>query len=192
MQVEYEVRRLEISFDEVISKLNSLGAKKIGVFHQKRYVYDFIPAQKGRWIRLRTNGEKITLTIKEIQSSDIDGTKELEIVVSDFDKTNDILNKLGYKARTFQENFRIEYNFNGVNIDLDKWPMIPMYMEIEGNSEKDVYLMMKILGIEKKDVTSKDVDSIYKDCYGIDLDEIKVLKFDEAEKQYIKTFNKID
>lgn len=188
MQVEYEVRRLEISFDEMINKLDLLGATKIGVFHQKRYVYDFIPAQKGRWIRLRTNGEETTLTIKEIQSSEIDGTKELEIVVSDFDKTNDILNKLGYKARTFQENFRIEYMLNGVKIDLDKWPMIPTYMEIEGNSEKDVHLMMKTLGLEKKDVTTKDVDSIYKDCYGIALDDIKILKFDETEKQYIICF----
>lgn len=188
MKVEYEVRRLEISFDEVISKLNSLGAMKKGVFHQKRYVYDFIPAQDGRWIRLRTNGEETTLTIKEIHSSKIDGTKELEIVVSDFDKTNEILNKLGYKARTFQENFRIEYNLNGVNIDLDKWPMIPTYMEIEGSSERDVYSVMSILGIEREDVTSKDVNSIYKDNYGIVLNNIGVLQFDENERQYIEKF----
>lgn len=189
MQVEYEVRKLEISFEELISKLDMLGATKIGVFHQKRYVYDFIPAQKGRWVRLRTNGKETTLTIKEIQSLRIDGTKELEITVSDFDKTNEVLNKLGYKPRTFQENFRVEYSLNGVSIDLDKWPMIPAYMEIEGASENDVYMIMETLGIEKEEITSKDVDSIYKDNYGIILDDIETLQFDKDEKQYIKSFN---
>ena len=61
MRTEYEVRKLNISFGEMIQSLESLGAKKIGEYHQKRYVYDFIPAQKGRWIRLRTNGEDTTL-----------------------------------------------------------------------------------------------------------------------------------
>ena len=68
MRTEYEVRKLNISFDEMIHRLESLGAKKIGAYHQKRYVYDFIPAQKGRWIRLRSNGKISTLTIKEIHT----------------------------------------------------------------------------------------------------------------------------
>ena len=130
MQTEYEVRKLEVFFDEVIQKLERIGAKKVGVYHQKRYVYDFIPVQKGRWIRLRSNGKVTTLTVKEVKSLRVDGTKELEIVVSNFDDTNEILMKLGYIPRTFQENFRIEYTLGGVNFDLDKWPMIPPHLEI--------------------------------------------------------------
>ena len=37
MKIEYEVRALEISFDSLIKKVESLGAKRVGVYHQKRY-----------------------------------------------------------------------------------------------------------------------------------------------------------
>lgn len=188
MKTEYEVRCLEVSLDQLMQKLENMGATKVGAFNQKRYVYDFVPIQKGRWIRLRTNGKETTLTIKEIKSLRIDGTKELEITVSDFESTNEILNKLGYVPRTFQENFRIEYILNGISIDLDKWPMIPAFMEIEGKSEEDVYSMMRYLNIDKRDVTAMDVDSIYKEKYAIVLDDIKKLEFNEKEKQFIAQF----
>ena len=189
MKTEYEVRKLNISFEETIRKIEEMGAEKVGEYHKKRYVYDFIPAQKGRWIRLRSNGKTSTLTIKEIKSLHIDGTKELEIEVSDFNDTNEILMKLGYLPRTFQENFRIEYTINGVNFDLDKWPMIPPYLEIEGNSEIDVIKMIDALGFKESDFTTMDVDTLYSSEYGIQLDSIKELRFDEEEINMIREFD---
>lgn len=188
MKIEYEVRALEISFDSLIKKVESLGAKRVGVYHQKRYVYDFIPPQKGRWIRLRSNGKESTLTIKEVKSLRIDGTSELEIVVSDFEETNAILNKLGYKPRTFQENFRIEYTLNGVNFDFDKWPKIPAYLEIEGQSEEKVLKALSSINIDLNNVTTMDVDTLYKEKYGIVLDDIQVLRFDENENEFLKRY----
>lgn len=191
MKTEYEVRKLDVSFDEVIQKLERIGAKKVGVYHQKRYVYDFIPVQKGRWIRLRSNGKVTTLTIKEVKSLRVDGTKELEIVVSNFDDANEILMKLGYIPRTFQENFRIEYTLDGVNFDLDKWPMIPPHLEIEGKSEEDVIKVMKLLGWSVDDMTAQDIDTVYSKIYGIDLDSIKMLKFSESESKFINNYEYI-
>lgn len=188
MKTEYEVRKLDVSFDEIMQKLEDLGAKKVGIYHQKRYVYDFIPAQKGRWIRLRSNGEFVTLTIKEIKSLRVDGTKELEIIVSDFEDTNEVLMKLGYAPRTFQENFRIEYTLAGVNFDLDKWPMIPPYLEIEGQSEEDITKMISLLGLKMYDVTTMDVDTVYSSEYGIQLDSIKDLRFNEEEIAMISRY----
>lgn len=190
MAIEYEMRTLEISIENIISRLEKMGAEKKGVYYQKRYVYDFIPPQKGRWIRLRSNGLSTTLTIKEIKSLRIDGTNELEIVVSDFDETNRILQKLGYVPRTFQENFRIEYSLNGVNFDVDKWPRIPPYMEVEGSSEKEVLDAINALNIPHDKFTTKDVDSIYSDVYGIVLDDIEILDFSAEELNYIHQFEK--
>ena len=48
MNTEYEIRVLEIDKE------------------QKRYVYDIIPKEDGKWIRLRTNGRKTTLTYKKM------------------------------------------------------------------------------------------------------------------------------
>ena len=188
MHTEYEVRILEIDVDSIKNKLEEVGAKFEWDCLQRRYVYDFIPPQKGRWIRLRYNGFSTTLAIKEIKSLQIDGTNELEIVVSDFDETNRILQKLGYKPRTFQENFRIEYSLNGVNFDIDKWPLIPPYVEIEGTSEHEVLTAANALNIPQTKLTTKDVDSIYNDEYGIVLDTIDMLCFSESELNYIHQF----
>lgn len=188
MAIEYEVRTLDISVNDILLKLKKLGAEKTGVFHQKRYVYDFVPIQKGRWIRLRSNGECTTLTIKEVKSLRIDGTSELEIVVSDFEETNRILEKLGYLPRTYQENFRIEYLLNGIKFDIDIWPKIPPYMEIEGESEQAVLGAISMLGMSYEEFTTRDVDSIYNDVYGISLDKIKILKFSADELDYIKQY----
>lgn len=185
MKTEYEVRMLNIDVKEMLKKAKEKGAIKIGQFHQKRYVYDFTPTQKGSWIRLRSNGKKTTLAIKEIKSLKIDGTKEIEIEVSDFEATNSILKKLGYNYRTYQENYRIELKIDDVILDFDKWPLIPPYLEIEGKRESDIKTVMEKLGINAKQITTLDVNSIYKEQYNINLDEIKSLCFNEEEKNFI-------
>ncbi len=166
--IEYEVRVLEIDVNEIKQKLKELNAILIEDVFQRRYVYDFNPVNPSKWIRLRTNGKTTTLTIKNVESSKIDGTKEMEIAVDDFDTANEILNELGYKPRGIQENKRIKYNLNDVEIDIDTWPGIPSYLEIEGHSEKDVYDTIKLLELTEEKVTSLDVENIYKEIYGID------------------------
>lgn len=181
-RIEYEVRVLEINKEEIQAKLKQLNAVLIEDVFQKRYVYDFKPVVPSKWIRLRTNGTTSTLTIKNVESSNIDGTKEVEIEVSDFDTTNEILGELGYIPRGIQENKRIKYDLNGVEVDIDTWPRIPTYLEIEGTSEEEVYNTLELLGIPKEKATSLDVQSIYEEIYGINLDKEPNLSFNEDKK----------
>ncbi len=181
MYTEYEVRVLEIDVDEVKKKLEEIGAILEWDRLQRRYVYDFIPKVDGKWLRLRTNGDKTTLTIKNVVSSEIDGTQELEIKVDDFEKTNLILNELGYEAKGYQENRRVQYTLDGVEIDIDYWPKIPTYLEIEGPSEEIVYEVLNKLGYQKEDATTRDVEGVYLD-YGFNLSEIYDLKLEEERK----------
>lgn len=176
MKTEYEVKILGINHAEMVGKLEDLGAELVGEYNQRRYVYDFIPAINNKWIRLRTNGKRTTLTIKEIKAEVIDGTRELEIEVSDFDITHNILREFGYREKAYQENKRIQYRLDGVEIDLDCWPMIPEYMEIDGNNEKEVLSILNKLGVDKKDACSLSVKSVY-EKYGLDIDAYFELKF---------------
>lgn len=176
MKTEYEVRVLEVNIEEMIKKIEDMGAKKIGEYEQKRYVYDIKPAEEGKWIRLRTNGKKATLTYKDIVSKTIDGTKEIEVTVDDFETTNEFLEKIGFIHKNYQENRRIQYELDGIEIDFDSWPQIPTYMEIEGKSQKEVELMIDKLQVEKEKITTKHTQDIYEQ-YGICLPEIKELKF---------------
>lgn len=181
MHIEYEVRILNINKDEVIRKLEELNAEFKWERLQKRYIYDFNPILPTKWIRLRTDGEETTLTIKNINSSKIGGTEELEIGVSDLEKTNLILKELGYVPKAIQENKRCRYYLNEVEIDIDSWPMIPDYMEIEGKSEEEVNRTIELLGYKQEDVTTKDCQTIYKD-YGIDLNKIENLELESERK----------
>lgn len=177
MKTEYEIRALEINTEEMIRKLEKLGATKKGEFNQKRYVYNLRPAENGKWIRLRTNGEDTTLTYKYIASDTIDGTKEVEIKVDDFEKTNELLEKIGFMNKGYQENNRIQYSLNGVEIDIDSWPQIPTYMEIEGGSEKEVIKIVELLEIDESKLTTLGCSDIYKKIYGIEIEKIKELRF---------------
>ncbi len=178
---EIELRLLNIDKNKFIKDIKKLGAKKDSSFLQRRYVYDFNPVDKNKWIRLRTNGKKTTLTIKNIiDKHAIDGTKELEIIVDDFEKTNLILNDLGYVHRNYQENYREIYNLDGVEISIDSWPLIPTYVEFEAKSEKDIYNLLDKIDYNKDDITTLDVVSIY-DKYDIDILKIKELKFDNKD-----------
>lgn len=76
MKTEYEIRILDVNKEEMIKKLEKLGATLKGKFEQKRYVYDLKPVEKDKWIRLRTNGNVTTLTYKNIVSNTIDGQKK--------------------------------------------------------------------------------------------------------------------
>ena len=181
MKAEIEARLLECNPTEVISKLNSLNAEFIGDWLQLRYCYDFNPKKENSWIRLRTNGIKTTLTIKEINSHNIDGTKECEIVVSDFDTTNEILEKLGYFARSKQENRRIRYILDDVEIDIDFWPQIPTYLEFEADNEEAIKSVVAKLGIDYTNLTTLDVNSIYLH-YGINPEEMNTLVLEEERK----------
>ncbi len=177
MNIEYEARILEIDKDKLIKRLKDLNARFVGEFNQKRYVYNIIPKADGKWLRLRTNGKKTTLTYKSVEKNSIDGTKELEIEVDNFENTNSLLELAGIKNKGYQENNRVQYVLDDVEIDIDTWPMIPTYVEIEGKSEESVLNIIKKLGINDKKITTLDVQSLYKEIYNIDITKIDVLKF---------------
>lgn len=173
---EYELRILEVDIAEVQARLEDLGAKKIGEYDFRRHVFEVIPAVKGRWVRLRTNGENTTLTIKQIQSDEVDGTAEWETNVDDFDVAFEMLEKMGLKSKGYQENKRIEYKLDGAQICIDTWPKIPTYLEIEASSKKKVLTCAKRLGYTEDETTGKNTEKIYMD-YGIDISKDANLAF---------------
>ena len=183
MHNEIEARLLNVDVKKFIEILNKNNATFVGDWLQLRNCYDFKPVKENSWIRLRTNGEETTLTIKEIKNKNIDGTKESEIVVSDFNTTDEMLNKMGYFARSKQENRRIRYMLDNVEIDIDFWPFIPTYVEFEAESEADIKNVCAKLGINFGDLTTMDVSSIY-DYYNLPMGGLsKILCLENERKQ---------
>ena len=176
--VEYEGRVLNVNKDAVRRKLVNLGAELVAKKDYRRYVFNTIPATKDRWIRLRTDGQKTKLTVKEMTKATVDGVQEWETVVDDFETTLIMREKMGLKPKGYQENRRELYNLNGVKLSIDEWPGLKPLLEIEGHSKDEVYDMLNKLGLNNANFTANSISQIYLDELGIDLDAVAELKFD--------------
>lgn len=176
MATEYEAKVLDINPLSITELILSRGGELVGEAFMRRYVYDIVPNDKSRWIRLRDTGKEVTLTVKEIVHDGIDGTHEVEIVVDDFEATNELLGKLGFTPKSYQENRRTSFILEGARLEIDEWPMIQPYLEIEADSREDVVKVAGLLGFDETQLTGENTIKIYKK-YGIDLNSIKELRF---------------
>lgn len=174
-----------------LSHIFTLDKKQTLKILNSNQLKEFINKYKStpkKWIRLRKTiekkenkeiKEKTTLTIKHIlkdNKSNIQQMKETEIEVSSFEETNELLEKLGFSYRSYQEKRREKYILNEHEIDIDTWPKLLPYIEIEGKDKNDIEEILSILGYSFKDAISCTVDEIYKKL-GLDINNMKELKF---------------
>ncbi|MCY9786097.1 class IV adenylate cyclase [Nocardiopsis sp. EMB25] len=175
--IEYEAKVLGIDPDQVARIILDKGGTDLGDVLQRRYVYDIDPADTSRWVRLRDTGDRVTLTVKEIESDAIGGTRETETEIGDFETANTLLGKLGYRPRAYQENHRRSFTLDGAQLEIDTWPRIPAYLEIEADSRAEVVRVAALLGYAESDLTGENTTKVYA-RYGIDLTTITDLRFD--------------
>lgn len=176
MPIEHEAKILGADHQVLESDILGLGGTKVAERLMRRYVYDIEPGDTTRWVRLRDTGTEVTLATKWIEHDGIDGTHETEVSVSGFEATNTLLNTLGFIAKAYQENRRVSYRLEGTEIELDTWPMIPPYMEIEAKSQGEVVRVAEMLGFDEADLTGENTTKIYA-RYGVDLASITDLRF---------------
>ncbi|MEY7972575.1 class IV adenylate cyclase [Saccharomonospora xinjiangensis] len=176
MPIEHEAKILDIDPAAMQRLILDKGGQKLGERFMRRYVYDITPGDRSKWIRLRDTGDETTLTVKQITSDAIDGTHEIEVGVDDFAATNALLNVLGFTAKSYQETKRTSFILDGAQVEIDTWPQIPPYLEIEAGSKDEVIRVAGLLGHTEADLTGENTIKIYA-RYGIDLDTIPELRF---------------
>lgn len=175
---EYETKVLNIDPEEIIEKLRDLGAKETAEFLARRWVFD-IDSPDIEWIRLRQSGNKTTLCYKYKTrgNTEVGKTIEIEVEVSDFDKTAAILSKLTFRDIYYQENKNHVFHLGDIEFSIDSWPQIDPYLEVESTSIEKVNEGLRKIGLEGKDSGDKDIVEIYKEA-GKDIHSTKNLKFD--------------
>jgi adenylate cyclase class 2 len=166
MKTEIEAKFLNVNFDEVRAKLTELGAVCEQPMRLMRRVIvepDFIKERgENSLLRLRDEGDKITLTWKEFRDQSLTGAYERAVTVSDFDETVEILKAAGLDYRSYQESRRETWTLGDVEIVLDEWPWINPYIEIEGPTEASVKKTAEKLGFKWEDAVFGSADVIYK------------------------------
>ncbi|MGY4952740.1 class IV adenylate cyclase [Streptomyces nigrescens] len=163
-QHEYEAKFLEIDVDALRDHLKAAGAEQ--VFPKTlftRLIFENDTVQGEQWLRLRDEGGKTTLTLKQVtDASHINGTTEIEVEVSDLEKTAELLKALGLRQVRYQQNYREEWQLGGVTYDLDTWPDLPTFLEVEGSSEQAVRAAVAELGLDYNEARFGSIDLIYK------------------------------
>jgi len=147
---EIEVKFLNIDPEAIQKKFADIGAKKSGEYFYRRRVFDYPDwrlDKQGAWLRLRDEGDRITLSFKQrlgIKSHDgsesDDGMEEVEIIVDDFDKTALLLVRIGFVEKHYAENKRIRWVKDEVEFDIDTFPELEPYLEIEARSWEKIDL----------------------------------------------------
>jgi adenylate cyclase class 2 len=185
---EIEITYIDIDTKKIEEKLLALGAEKVGDFHYKRIIFDypdFRLDKEASWVRLRDEGDKVTLTFKKRLGENLrdkldgdEGMYERETIVSDFEATREILLKIGLTEKMYQENKRTRYMLDGVECDIDTWPLLDPYLEIEGSDWDEVYATAKKLGLKREDGKKFSTNQIYR-LKGLDDRNFTKLTFDE-------------
>lgn len=95
-------------------------------------------------------------------------------------RTEEACQLLGLSSLTprgYQENRRTSYTLGPVRLEIDEWPRIPPYLEIEADDAGQVWeTAAAALVIDRERLTSVNTTEVYAP-YGIDLDAIADLRF---------------
>ncbi|MFZ2969900.1 MAG: hypothetical protein WA063_02015 [Minisyncoccia bacterium] len=153
--------------------LNNIKSEEIDTILKKFKI------NHNKWIRLRESDGKTELTVKHVfekSNSALQKVQEAETKVFSFEGTNDILEEIGLASRSYQEKIRISYEYGKANIEIDIWPMLKPYIEIESEDEKLIDNLINILNYQNNEIVSMNTEQLYKRI-GIDIHKISQLKF---------------
>lgn len=169
METEWEAAFWPIDKDDMRKRLEAVGATLI---HPERlmrrvpfHLHPDAPL-KHAWARVRDEGDKITMSLKQSGSA-INEQKELEIVVSDFDDAVQLLRDVGCIERGYQETRRELWKVGGADVTIDEWPHLEPLVEIESVSEEIVKDIAIKLGFKWKDAVFDTVDLFYSQKYNV-------------------------
>lgn len=127
---------------------------------------------------MRKVGKEIMLTFKNRHApGKIDGTEEIEFKVGNWDKAKLFLERLGFVAYREQEKKRHTFKLRNVTIDIDTWPSIPTYLELEGKNKSDIKNVAKLLQFDWSKAVFIDARRIIEDIYHVPVGKMKVFKF---------------
>lgn len=189
---EIEVKFLNINPAEIQKKLEAVGAKKVGEYFYRRRVFDYPDwrlDEKGAWLRVRDEGDKVTLSFKQRLgmkahdgSESDEGTKEIEVEVNDFEKTCTLLFEAGLIEKHYAENKRIRWTKENVEFDIDTWPELEPYLEIEAPSWEKIDEVVQWLELNPADKKIFSTNQVYA-LKGIRVKDYTRLTFDGLAKR---------
>ena len=174
---EFEAKFYPVDKEEYRKKLLKLGAK---LKNPERKMIRVIADYRANpsfphmdYLRVRNEGDSVRLSYKTVAKEDgrVEDQKEIDVEVSDFEKTIKILELSGIKFNRRQETLREEWTYKGAEITIDTWPGLSPYSEVETSSEEKVKEIAEELGFDwnKKIITA--AAEVYSRVYSLPIEE---------------------
>ncbi len=186
MDIEWEAKFLNIDPKKIRQQLTSLKAKLIKpkiLFKRAVFKLPKDSQVESGWLRVRDEGDKVTLSLKSTVNGKIDTQKELMIIVDSYSKATELLALLGCHQKSYQENYREMWQLDETEICIDEWPYVEPFIEIESSSEANVKKTAELLGFDYQQARFGALDQVVTEKYGIPLiavnSEIPTITFDE-------------
>jgi adenylate cyclase class 2 len=198
MKPEIEVKFLDINHNELREKLSTLGAVCTKPERlMKRKNYDFSDGRLGKerngWVRVRDEGDKITLSYKQLNNRELDGTHEVCLTVDSFEDADSFLKELGLEPNSHQVTKRESWRLNNFEIELDEWPWVKPYIEIEGPDEASLKDLAAKLDLDWSRACHGSVEVVYQaefEATDQEIDDIPVIAFEEPVPDWLEARRK--
>lgn len=174
MAQEIEVKVLDIDSNNLQKRLEELGAQKI---QDTRLIVDWFRIkgiQEGEdpwFLRIRSNSEgknEVTWKAKSNLEGIIRKHKEINFLIDESDKLEDLFEELNLEKYAHQEKDRVSYVYNDWQFDIDTYPGMPAYLEVEGKSLEHIQEALQILGVGKNRTWNQGERVLIQDIYGLD------------------------
>jgi adenylate cyclase class 2 len=167
MKSEVEVKFINRDHNAVRKRLLELGGTCEQPMRLMRRVTIETPylQDKNAFVRVRDEGRRVTMTYKQFDELSIDGAKEIEVTVGNFQDAISLLDAAGLSALSYQESKRETWLLSSAEVVLDEWPWLMPYIEIEADDEETVRAISVQLGFEWQDAVFGDVMSGYRIQY---------------------------
>lgn len=174
MAQEIETKVLEINTTAVRKRLDDLGAQKI---QDTRLVVDWyrlagIGEEENPWfLRIRTRSDGSSEVTWKARS-DFKGVacrhKEINFSVEHPEELGDLFEEIGLEKYAHQEKDRTSWTYKDWRFDLDQYPDMPAFIEIEGISEEHVEEGMQLLEIQGHKTWAEGERTLIQNIYKLD------------------------
>ncbi|MBP1912726.1 class IV adenylate cyclase [Thermococcus stetteri] len=156
MEIEIKFR---VDFEDIRRKIEELGASFVREEVQED-LYFSLPLPNLLRVRRIVNLGKAFLTYKFIKDpGKNEEFDELEVEVSDFDTTAEILKRLGFNEDVWVKKRRLVYRLGDVTFELNDVEGLGAFLDIEVMSDDVEYAKRRIWEIAKKlGLSEKDVE----------------------------------
>ncbi len=175
---------MEINVPALKARLKELGATDHGEDPLKEIIFEDARgsfALEYKLLRLRQTNKGAVLTYKDQKVRTIDGTIEIETKVGDAQKTQQLLEALGFIAFRQQEKRRHSYTLGPVTVEIDTWPKIPPYVELEGERESELQEAAEKLGLDWSKADTTSARAVIEEHYNIPITKLRYFTFSRIE-----------